>query len=180
MNYPKSIFVGIFLLLSVSSCKLEEIHALDETDETSTVEEQADSYIIVTNPNGILLYEKQFDLKSKRTVIPQGTRLYLDGAESESDTNFYWSKTSYKKRTGFIISALPEMSYLEFRKINEEVPYSLTQEEVVLKELPILESKSISKIPRYSILENLTTPYFSVSPSIHEIFFKRILFINRI
>lgn len=156
MHYPKLIIIGIFLLSTILSCKLEEVYALDETEDTSTAEEQSDSYVIITNPNGILLYEKQFDLKSKRTVIPQGTKLYLDDAEYERGTNFYWAKTRYKKQTGFILSSFLETNYLNFSKIREETRYSLTQDEIELKELPIFESKTISTIPIYSMVPILS------------------------
>jgi hypothetical protein len=38
MHYPKLVITGIILLFTVLSCKLEEVQALDETEETSEVE----------------------------------------------------------------------------------------------------------------------------------------------
>jgi hypothetical protein len=81
--------------------------------------------------------------------------LYLADAESESDTNFYWSKTSYKKRTGFIISIFPEMNYLVFRKRSSgdgQIQYGLVQEDVDIYELPFKESKVIGKLKSLSVV----------------------------
>ena len=155
MHYPKIIITGIFLLFTVSPCKIEEVHALDETEETSKAEEHSDSYIIISNPNGTFLYEEQFDLKSKRTVIPQGTKLYLGRVAFQEGTSISWSSTIYKKEKGFIISNSPEGNYLEFRKRSSgdgQIKYGLVQEDVDIYELPFRESKVIGKLKSLSVV----------------------------
>lgn len=173
-NYKTGMrFISAFLIalaFTVSHCKKTEV--LDAKQEPlSTDVKPTDasaeiiSYAIVTNPNGIALYQTALDLKSKVESIPLGGKIIFtsETINSQAEDVSNWSPITYNGKKGYVYSvnsytgtdwlSLYPLKANNDKTNKEEAAYSIIKSpNTPLYELPSVDSKKVDKVDQFTLV----------------------------
>lgn len=124
-----------------------------EESEPNFNELEIESFAFVNNPNGIQLYNKAGDFKSKTNIIRYQDEFELYGSYGAEIKGKHWRKVKFQKKDFYI---LEDEMYLQFEN-KESDEYALVQEkDLVVYEKPFKDSKIIGKLDQFSIVNPLS------------------------
>ncbi len=174
LNYKtgmRFIFLVVFATaLTMTHCKKTEV--LDAKPENAATDvKPADasaeiiSYAIVTNPNGIALYQTSFDLKSKIDNIPLGGKIIFttETINSQSEDVSNWAAVTYNGKKGYVYSvnsytgndffSLYPLKVNNDKTNKEEAAYSIIKSpKTHLYLQPNLDSKKVSEVDQFTLV----------------------------
>ena len=172
LNKKYIIFWNLFLFfLCVSHCKESLFGIQAELDENKVDTNLANNfnYAYVLNPNGISLYEKANDFKSKITDIPYGQKIIMTYEQvSGTEEVSKWTSVSFNGKNGYVYSIEPYKdndwivlnpleAYNENTKKNEPAFSIVQSPKTILYELPNLNAKQITELEQFTLVPILTS-----------------------
>jgi hypothetical protein len=160
-NAFSTIIICLFMVLN---CKKSEVQEANIDIPPSSIEYV--NYVI--NPNGVALYKKAGDFKSKQLVVPRGESVevfkekYRD-VESINLDGMEWTRVRYKGEVFFYFgTSYVYRDDLNFRQMEIVFPgdsaerFAVVQKpDSYLYESPLADSKKLEKLELFSILEIL-------------------------
>ena len=120
-----------------------------EESEPNFNELEIESFAFVNNPNGIQLYTKAGDFKSKTSIMRYQEEFELYGSSGEEIKGKSWRKVKFQKKEFFILES---DEFLLFEQ-KDNTEYALVQEkDLVVYEKPFKDAKVIGKLEQFDIV----------------------------
>lgn len=163
------------VLYGIYDCKKIEIIAAKndlsrEESESDLAKIESVNYAYITNPNGIPFYKERMNLNSKQDAIAYGEKIIFtyEPTNSESEESNSWYSVDYKGKIGYLYSvdpykngdwfALNTMTAYNEESKKNEVAYSMVNvPNIILYELPSLDSMPLGEIERFSLISVLAS-----------------------